>query len=112
MSDFLKVTSDASFEQDVLKATDLVLVDFWAPWCQPCKMIMPQVELFAEDYSGKGVRVFKLNVDDNAETPIKYGIRGIPSLLLFKGGKVVATHVGGNVNKGLLARLVEDHIDA
>jgi thioredoxin 1 len=112
MSDFLKVTSDASFEEDVLKATDLVLVDFWAPWCQPCKMIMPQVELFAEEYSDKGIQVFKLNVDENAATPAKHGIRGIPSLLLFKGGDVVATHVGGNVNKAVLAKLVEEHMGA
>jgi thioredoxin 1 len=112
MSDFLKVTSDASFDHDVLKASDCVLVDFWAPWCQPCRMIMPQIELFAEEYQGKGIQVFKLNVDENDQTPVKYGIRGIPSLLLFKNGKVVATHVGGNVNKAFLAKFVAEYMGA
>lgn len=112
MSELLKATSDAAFEQDVLQSSTPVLVDFWAPWCQPCKMIMPQVELFAEDYAAKGLQVYKLNVDENSGTPQKYGIRGIPSLLLFKNGEVVATHVGGSVNKAVLANLVDDHIDA
>lgn len=112
MSDALKVTSDASFESDVLQATDLVLVDFWAPWCQPCKMILPQVELFAEEYKAKGVQTYKLNVDENSATPQKYGIKGIPSLLLFKNGEVVATQVGGGVNKVVLAKMVAEHLDA
>ena len=111
MSDLLKVASDASFEQDVLKSTDLVLVDFWAPWCQPCKMIMPQVEAFAEEYTHKGVQVYKLNVDENSATPQQYGVRGIPSLLLFKDGEVVATQVGGNVNKMVLMKMVDEHLD-
>jgi thioredoxin 1 len=109
MSDFLKPTTDASFEQDVLKSSDLALVDFWAPWCRPCKMIMPQVELFAEEYASKGVQVYKLNVDENPSTPQQYGIRGIPSLLLFKNGEVVATQTGDNINKLVLMKMVDEH---
>jgi thioredoxin 1 len=112
MSDSLKVTSDACFEKDVLQSSSLVLVDFWAPWCQPCRAIMPLVELFAENYAAKGLVVYKLNVDENSKTPSKYGIQGIPSLLLFKNGVVVATHVGGNVSKAILAKLVDEHLGA
>jgi thioredoxin 1 len=110
MSDLVKITSDASFERDVLQSADLVVVDFWAPWCQPCKMIMPHVALFAENYAKKAVQVYKLNVDENSVTPQKYGIRGIPTLLLFKNGEVIATHVGGGVNKVVLEKWVDEHL--
>ena len=92
MSDPIMVTDD-SFEQDVLKADGPVLVDFWAEWCGPCKMIAPALDDLAKEYGGK-VTVAKLNIDDNPGTPTKYGVRGIPTLMLFKNGNVAATKIG------------------
>jgi thioredoxin 1 len=85
--------SDESFETDVLKSKDLVLVDFWAEWCGPCKQIAPALEDLARDMAGK-VRVAKINIDENPGTPTKYGVRGIPTLILFKDGQVAATKIG------------------
>ena len=85
--------SDASFEADVLKATNPVLVDFWAPWCGPCKMIAPALEELAKELGDK-LTVVKLNVDNNPQTPKKYGVHGIPTLMLFKNGQVAATKIG------------------
>ena len=85
--------SDESFETDVLKSKDLVLVDFWADWCGPCKLIAPALEDLARDMAGK-VRVAKINIDENPSTPTKYGVRGIPTLILFKDGQVAATKIG------------------
>lgn len=93
MSDKIMQLSDEGFENDVIKAAGPVLVDFWAEWCGPCKMIAPILEEVAEQYKGK-VTVGKLNIDQNSDTPPKFGIRGIPTLLLFKDGKVAATKVG------------------
>ncbi len=93
MSDRLLQLSDESFENDVIKAADPVLVDFWAEWCGPCKMIAPILDEVAEEYQGR-LTIGKLNIDQNASTPPKFGIRGIPTLLLFKNGSVVATKVG------------------
>ncbi|MBM7073150.1 thioredoxin TrxA [Shewanella sp. 202IG2-18] len=93
MSDKIVYLSDDSFENDVLKADGVVLVDFWAEWCGPCKMIAPILDDIAEEYEGK-VTVAKLNVDQNNISPAKYGVRGIPTLLLFKNGEVAATKVG------------------
>lgn len=93
MSEFITNVTDASFEQDVLKAEGPVLVDYWAEWCGPCKMIAPVLDEIARDYQGK-LKVCKLNIDDNQETPAKFGVRGIPTLMLFKGGSVAATKVG------------------
>ena len=107
MSENVDATSDVDFETDVLKAELPVLVDFWAEWCQPCKMISPIVDEVAKEYAGK-VKFVKMNVDDNAETPAKYGVRGIPSLLVFKDGNVVATKVGALSKSQLTAFLDEN----
>ncbi len=93
MSDLVLHTSDSTFEQDVVKAELPVLLDFWAPWCGPCKMIAPILDEVAQEYTGKVV-VAKLNIDENPAQPPKFGVRGIPTLMLLKGGQVVATRVG------------------
>lgn len=86
-------TSDASFPADVLESAEPVLLDFWAEWCGPCKMIAPILDKVAQTYQGR-LKVVKLNIDENQQTPMKFGIRGIPTLILFKGGKVEAQKVG------------------
>lgn len=101
-------TSDEKFEADVLKADEPVLVDFWAEWCQPCKMIAPAVEEIAKTYKGRA-KVFKMNVDENTETPAKYGIRGIPSLLIFRNGEVIAIKVGV-LSKSQLATFLNENL--
>ncbi|MFV3404907.1 MULTISPECIES: thioredoxin TrxA [Pseudomonas] len=92
-SDLIKHVTDASFEAEVLKAEGAVLVDYWAEWCGPCKMIAPVLDDIAAEYQGK-VTIAKLNIDENQETPGKHGVRGIPTLMLFKNGNVEATKVG------------------
>ena len=108
MSEFVKNTSDAQFQTDVLDSTKPVLVDFWAPWCGPCKMIAPLLEETAQQFSDR-ITVMKVNVDENNEMPEKYGVRGIPSLMLFKQGDVVATKVGA-LNKAQLAAFLEENL--
>ena len=93
-------TSDATFEQDVLKSDKPVLVDFWAEWCGPCKAIAPILEELAGDMEGQ-VQVAKVNIDDNPMTPTKYGVRGIPTLMLFKDGEIAATKVGNRPKRQL-----------
>ena len=102
-----KVTevSDVTFEQEVLKSAVPVLIDFWAPWCGPCKAIAPVVEEVAGEYNGR-LKVLKMNVDDNPGTPSKYGVRGIPNLILFKGGSV-ADQIVGAVPKAHLVRAID-----
>lgn len=102
MSDKIVYLSDATFEAEVLNAEGPVLVDYWAEWCGPCKMIAPILDEIAEEYEGK-VKVTKLNIDENNETPPKFGIRGIPTLMLFKGGQVEATKVGALSKSQLMA---------
>ena len=100
--------TDDSFEDEVVKADGPVLVDYWADWCGPCKMIAPILDEIAEEYKGK-VKIAKLNIDENPATPPKFGIRGIPTLMLFKGGNVEATKVGA-VSKSQLTAFIDSNI--
>lgn len=94
--------SDASFDQDVLKSDDPVLVDFWAEWCSPCKQIAPVLEEIAEEMAGK-LKIAKFNVDENPQVPSSYGVRAIPTLILFKNGEAVGTQVGVQPKSRLVA---------
>ena len=107
-SELITHTSDASFNADVIEADTLVLVDYWAEWCGPCKMIAPILDEVSKDYQGK-VRVTKMNVDENRDVPAKYGIRGIPTLMLFKGGELAATKVGA-LSKAQLTAFIDSHL--
>ncbi|MDH5612979.1 MAG: thioredoxin TrxA [Gammaproteobacteria bacterium] len=107
MSNQIVYVTDASFEQDVLKSEIPVLVDYWAEWCGPCKMIAPILEEIVSDYAGK-VKIAKLNIDDNPNTPPKFGIRGIPTLMLFKNGEVEATKVGA-LSKSQLTAFIDSN---
>ncbi|MCB1884593.1 MAG: thioredoxin TrxA [Geminicoccaceae bacterium] len=101
-------TTDQGFEDDVIKAEKPVVVDFWAEWCGPCKMIAPHLDDLANEMSGD-VRVVKVNIDENPNTPNKYGVRGIPTLMLFKNGEVAATKVGA-MQKSKLVEWVKESI--
>ena len=103
-------TSDQSFDKDVLKSGQPVLVDFWAEWCGPCRQMAPTIDVVANEYAGR-VKVGKLDVDSNGSTAMRYNIRGIPTLLLFKGGNVVEQRVGG-LGKSELIKLIACHVDA
>jgi thioredoxin 1 len=105
MADIQQV-SDSSFDGDVLKADVPVLIDFWAPWCGPCRAIAPIVEELAGEYDGK-LKIVKMNVDDNPQTPAQYGVRGIPNLILFKDGEVKQQIVGA-VPKAHLVKAIDD----
>ncbi len=100
--------SDESFEEEVLQSERPVLIDYWAEWCGPCKMIAPVLEEIATEYSDR-LKVVKLNIDDNPQTPPKYGIRGIPTLMVFKNGQVEATKVGA-VSKAQLTAFLDDSL--
>jgi thioredoxin 1 len=108
VSENIVYLSDADFENDVLKSDIPVLVDYWAEWCGPCRMIAPILEEIAKDYAGR-VKVAKLNIDENPGTPPKYGIRGIPTLMLFKDGAVAATKVGA-LSKSQLASFLDGQL--
>jgi thioredoxin 1 len=108
VSDQIVYISDDAFEEEVLKSDQPVLVDYWAEWCGPCKMIAPILEEIAGEYVGK-LKIAKLNIDDNPGTPPKYGIRGIPTLMIFKGGNVEATKVGA-ISKSQLTAFIDSNI--
>jgi thioredoxin 1 len=107
-SDLIKHVSDASFENDVLQSKHPVLVDYWAEWCGPCKMIAPVLDEVAGTYQGK-LQVAKMNVDENRDIPAKFGIRGIPTLMLFKGGQLAATKVGA-MSKAQLTAFIDQQL--
>lgn len=106
MGDHVTEVTDSSFEKDVLQSDKPVLVDFWAEWCAPCRMLAPTIDAIAEKYAGSA-KVVKMNVDDNPNTPHRYGIKGIPTLILFKNGKEEERVVGA-VSKEAISRLIEN----
>lgn len=108
MSEHIINVTDASFETDVIAANGPVLVDYWASWCGPCKMIAPVLNEIADEYAGK-VTVAKMDVEANTETPAKLGIRGIPTLMIFKNGEIAATKVGA-VSKAQLAQFIDENM--
>lgn len=108
MNEHITHLSDAAFEQEVLQSQLPVLVDYWAEWCGPCKMIAPILDDISKEYAGR-LKVAKLNIDDNQQTPPKYGIRGIPTLMLFKNGSVEATKVGA-LSKSQLTAFIDSNI--
>ncbi|MCU7876003.1 MAG: thioredoxin TrxA [Candidatus Thiodiazotropha sp. (ex Lucinoma borealis)] len=108
MSEQIVHVTDDSFESEVIQSSQPVLIDYWAEWCGPCKMIAPVLDDIASDYNGK-LKVAKLNIDENPNTPPRYGIRGIPTLMLFKNGEVEATKVGA-VSKSQLVAFIDSNL--
>jgi thioredoxin 1 len=105
MSDTVSHLTDETFEEEVLKSNIPVLVDYWAPWCEPCKMIAPILDSLSAEYAGK-LKISKVNIDDNQKTPQKYSVRGIPTLMIFKNGNVEATKVGA-LSKSQLTAFID-----
>lgn len=107
-SDKISTFTDGNFDADVLKASTPVLVDFWAEWCGPCRALAPTMDALANEYAGK-IRVGKLNVDENQNVTIQYQVRGIPAVMLFKGGKMV-DQVVGNADKSVFKQMIDKHL--
>jgi thioredoxin 1 len=108
MSEHIHYVTDATFDAEVTQATLPVLVDYWAEWCGPCRMIAPILDEIAKEYAGR-LSIAKLNVDENQQTPQKFGVRGIPTLMLFKNGNIEATKVGA-LSKSQLTAFIDSHI--
>jgi thioredoxin 1 len=108
MSERVSTVTDSTFEKDVLQSTKPVLVDFWAAWCAPCRMLAPTIDAIAEQF-GDNAQVVKVNVDDSTSTAQRYGIKGIPTLILFNGGKEVERVVGAT-SKESISRMIEKHV--
>ncbi|HEX8289294.1 MAG TPA: thioredoxin [Pyrinomonadaceae bacterium] len=108
MGNFAKSVTDSNFETDVLSSEQPVLVDFWAEWCGPCRMIAPSVEAAAEDFEGRA-KIYKMNVDENMNVPQRFGIRGIPTLILFKGGQEQERIVGA-VSREAITKVIEKYV--
>ncbi len=108
MSEHIHYVTDDSFDQEVLQSTVPVLVDYWADWCGPCKMIAPILDEVAQEYAGR-IKVAKLNIDENQQTPPKFGIRGIPTLMIFKNGNVEAIKVGA-LSKSQLTAFIDSNV--
>lgn len=109
MGNFTSAISDSNFQSYVLGSDQPVLVDFWAEWCGPCRVIAPTVDAVAEQFEGKA-KVFKMDVDENINVPQRYGIRGIPTLILFKNGEEQERYVGGNISREKLAEMVQKYL--
>lgn len=109
MGNFTKAVTDTNFQNDVLGSDKPVLVDFWAEWCGPCRVIAPTVEAVAEDLQDKAT-VYKMDVDENINVPQRYGIRGIPTLIVFKNGEEQERYVGGNISREKLAEMLEKYV--
>ena len=108
MSNTITHLTDETFEEEVLQSNIPILVDYWAPWCEPCKMIAPILDSLSAEYAGK-LKISKLNIDDNQKTPQKYGVRGIPTLMIFKNGNVEATKVGA-LSKSQLTAFIDSNL--
>ncbi|MGV0953554.1 MAG: thioredoxin TrxA [Fluviibacter sp.] len=108
MSEHIVHVTDSSFAEDVTNSAEPVLLDFWAEWCGPCKMIAPILDDIAKEYAGK-LKIAKINIDENQQTPAQFGVRGIPTLMLFKGGSVEATKVGA-LSKSQLVAFLDGHL--